>query len=163
MGKILYHGTDDTSARNIQRNGVDLRAGRKDVDFGQGFYLTNNYGTARRHAWDTAFRNKSNAAYVLKFELDTINLSIKKFSDNHKWADEIFNQRHYRIDNIVEDMVIGPIADAGIVDLINDYANGNIDQKSFYGQITTKTLGTQFVIKTEKGVQRLKFKGKEKV
>lgn len=37
---VLYHGTDDKSANNIVKNGIDLYSGSLHTDFGPGFYTT---------------------------------------------------------------------------------------------------------------------------
>lgn len=36
----LYHGTSAEYAANIRSNGIDLGAGRSNLDFGRGFYTT---------------------------------------------------------------------------------------------------------------------------
>ena len=48
---VLWHGCTAASARNIDRNGIDLKLGKCDVDFGQGFYTTTVKGQARQWAW----------------------------------------------------------------------------------------------------------------
>src|SRR5688572_3005770 len=47
---ILYHGTDDVSARNIIRNGIALRYCKPLTDFGRGFYTTTNRHQAQNWA-----------------------------------------------------------------------------------------------------------------
>lgn len=44
----LYHGTDLLSAKDICVNGIDLSKSRKHIDFGRGFYLTDDYFTAKK-------------------------------------------------------------------------------------------------------------------
>jgi hypothetical protein len=44
---VVYHGTDEHSAANIRRNGIDLTACRRIADFGRGFYVTSRRSSAR--------------------------------------------------------------------------------------------------------------------
>ena len=61
----------------------DIRHGRMNADFGQGFYLTENRSFAEK--W---------AAVVNIYELETTGLLIKRFSRDSAWFDYIFGNRH---------------------------------------------------------------------
>ncbi|WP_168735606.1 RHS repeat-associated core domain-containing protein [Cohnella fermenti] len=43
----LYHATSLTSAEDILANGIDINRGRSNLDFGQGFYVTDNFQQAQ--------------------------------------------------------------------------------------------------------------------
>lgn len=47
---ILYHGTDDKSAREIIAHGIDLSLCSPLTDFGRGFYTTTNLEQAKNWA-----------------------------------------------------------------------------------------------------------------
>ena len=47
---ILYHGTDEQSAKGIISQGVDLFAGSIHTDFGPGFYTTPDFDLAQKWA-----------------------------------------------------------------------------------------------------------------
>lgn len=47
---VLWHGTVSAAANDIEANGINLGAGRPNLDFGRGFYTT----TRRRQAEDWA-------------------------------------------------------------------------------------------------------------
>ncbi|MBQ4253600.1 MAG: DUF3990 domain-containing protein, partial [Erysipelotrichaceae bacterium] len=91
----LYH-TGKTEIRN-----PDVHYGRKNADFGQGFYLTPDVDFAYRWAVDDAVLNE--------YELDETGLLIKLFSRDEQWFEYIFNNRRNR-DSIEADVIIGPIA-----------------------------------------------------
>jgi len=46
----FYHATSAEAATAIRKSGIDLRAGRVDVDFGQGFYTSTNLAQVREFA-----------------------------------------------------------------------------------------------------------------
>lgn len=58
----LYHGTVDVHVQSI-RNGVTPASGRRDTDFGQGFYATTVLDQAKAWAWGTANRLQTTKAY----------------------------------------------------------------------------------------------------
>jgi hypothetical protein len=50
LGKFWYHGTIGCFAQNIQDNGINLKRGFPKSDFGQGFYLGNDYEFCKQKA-----------------------------------------------------------------------------------------------------------------
>ncbi|WP_413757567.1 RHS repeat-associated core domain-containing protein [Streptomyces sp. MMBL 11-3] len=78
----LYHGTIGQHADNIMRNGIDVSASTRNMDFGRGFYVTNDPRQASEWAKRLAARNGDVPAVihfrVPKAELD--NLGSKVFN-----------------------------------------------------------------------------------
>ncbi|WP_370880363.1 RHS repeat-associated core domain-containing protein [Streptomyces aurantiacus] len=78
----LYHGTVGQHADNIMRNGIDVGASTRKMDFGKGFYVTNNPRQALEWSKRLALRNGDVPAVlhfrVPKAELD--NLSSRVFT-----------------------------------------------------------------------------------
>ncbi|BCL29953.1 hypothetical protein GCM10017557_48120 [Streptomyces aurantiacus] len=78
----LYHGTIGQHADNIMRNGIDVSASTRKMDFGRGFYVTNDPGQALTWAKRLALRNGDVPAVihfrVPRAELD--NLSSRIFN-----------------------------------------------------------------------------------
>lgn len=47
---VWYHGTNESSALSICDVGIDFSKSKKELDFGIGFYLTDNIDVARKRA-----------------------------------------------------------------------------------------------------------------
>lgn len=80
MSKFLYHGTSESTAQNILQNGVMLTIGRKNIDFGQGFYLAQIRGTAITWAVRQGRRYHENGVF-LYFTLNANDLKLKFFKE----------------------------------------------------------------------------------
>ena len=89
---ILYH----TSDREIQQ--PDICRGRKNADFGQGFYLTPDRDFTYRWAWKDAVVNE--------YEFDEAGLLIQRFSRSPEWFETIFRNRRME-DSLTADAVRG--------------------------------------------------------
>lgn len=154
---ILYHGTDLDSAIDIEKNGVNLRKGRDFVDFGKGFYLTDNKGTAKH--WAT--RNPFKRGAILKFSFDWSNLNVKIFQDaDDDWGNEIYANR-IAIQESHYDCIIGPIADGLMERLERNIRNGKMSRETFKTKISPVMNAKQFTMKTGKALKCLAYEGKE--
>ena len=80
---ILYH-TSEQEIRN-----PDIHYGRKNADFGRGFYLTSDRDFTNRWARENAVVNE--------YELDENGLNIYIFSRDINWFHYIFNNRRTRV------------------------------------------------------------------
>ena len=91
----------------------DVHYGRKNADFGQGFYLSDNEEFSKR--W--ARIRKGTTTYLNRYELDLKDLQVKYLSRNDQWFKYIYNNRSHREDYLKEfDVIIGPIANDTIYD-----------------------------------------------
>ena len=106
---ILYH-TSDREIRN-----PDIHYGRKNADFGWGFYLTPDREFTYRWARENAVVNV--------YELDENELNMHTFTRDIHWFEYIFNNRRLR-DSLVADVVIGPIANDTIFDTLGIMSSG---------------------------------------
>ena len=70
---LLYHGTTDAHAASILRR-VDPQAGRRQTDFGTGFYTTTNLQQAWLWAGEVAGSHEALSRYaqpaVIRFAVD---------------------------------------------------------------------------------------------
>ena len=148
---ILYHGS------NTDIEQIDLKAGIPYKDFGQGFYLTPDIETAKRMA-----QKKVNLfggtptliAYELKEdELANTSLKVKRFPEKAtaEWFLFIDANRDRKLPHPTHDydIVIGPIADDGVVLQLTSYHRGTstaeqaaidlqdryLDQQYFFGSL----------------------------
>ncbi len=103
----LYH----TGFQIIEK--PDLRAGRRNADFGQGFYLSDNGEFSRR--W--ARKRKGLPTYLNVYELDLKDLCVKQLSRDEEWFEYIYLNRANQADVLADfDVITGPIANDTIYD-----------------------------------------------
>ena len=132
----------------------DIHFGRKNADFGQGFYVSPNKEFSqkwgkKRKGLDTVFNE-----YVLKED----SLNIKTFSRDKEWFDYIFNNRHNKEDYLANyDVIIGPIANDTIYDTWGILTSGLIPDDIALEVLTCGPEYTQVVLKTQKAVDNLQF------
>ncbi len=144
----LYH----TSDREIRE--PDVHYGRKNADFGQGFYLTSDREFTYR--WAVA------DAVVNIYDLDETGLVVKRFERSMEWFDYIFHNRRAQ-DNIEADVIIGPIANDTIFDTMGIISSGFLDPEEALDLLKIGPEYVQVAIKTEKAAGRLQWIGAERI
>lgn len=145
---ILYH----TSDREIQQ--PDIHAGRKNADFGQGFYLTPD----REFTYRWARRD----AVVNMYELDEAGLDIRRFSRSAEWFEYIFGNRRLK-DGLTADAVIGPIANDTIFDTFGIITSGYLEPEEALKLLQVGPEYIQVALKTEKAAAQLRFLRSERI
>ena len=126
----------------------DIRRGRKNADFGQGFYLTPDRDFAYRWAGADAVLNE--------YELDESGLLIHRFSRDEEWFDYIFQNRRAR-DRLSADIVIGPIANDTIFETFGIISSGFLKPADALKLLMVGPEYTQIAVKTEKAASRLQW------
>lgn len=109
--KTFYHGTDMRGAANIRMRGIDLSKSRIDLDFGKGFYVTENYEQATLMARRTA-RRLGSTPEVLSFQVkpSELNLLSKKIFDSADLEFVDFAKRNRNLAPLHDfDIVTGPV------------------------------------------------------
>lgn len=156
----VYHGTNLSSAFNIMLYGIDLNKSLPNLDFGKGFYVTDNRRKAEERAFkktaDYNRRYKCNEeAYLVEMRIDDSlfnKLNVKFFKQREKdWFDFVVNNRldldylqnksitNHNKDNKY-DIVFGEIADGKITDIVNNIKNNLYDIDSIdYSSILPKS------------------------
>ena len=119
---ILYHGT------NIDFPKIDLSKCSPNKDFGKGFYLTSLYQQAVSMSIRRCELERKGTPIVQVYEINddilTSNiLKVKSFKGVSKeWAEFILMNRNSNGRNLHNyDIVIGPVADDGVVYQLNLY------------------------------------------
>ena len=135
-------------AGNEEIREPDIRRGRKNADFGQGFYLTPDEEFARRWAGP--------GAVVNEYELDEEGLAVHRFRRDEAWFDCIFRNRRLQ-DGLTADVVIGPVANDTIFDTFGVISSGLLEPADAVKLLMIGPEYTQTVIKTEKAVRQLRF------
>lgn len=145
---ILYH-TSDREIRN-----PDIHHGRKNADFGWGFYLTPDKDFTYRWAGENAMVNE--------YELDVYGLVIHRFDRDTDWFRYIYNNRRLQ-DNIEADVIIGPIANDTIFDTLGIIGSGFLKPEDAIKLLMIGPEYTQVAIKTEKAANQLRWIGSERI
>ena len=136
----------------------DIRFGRKNADFGQGFYLSPDLDFSRR--WARSEKEKD--TYLNTYELDTKGLKIKEFKRDSEWFSYIEKNRNEAEDAFSEfDVIVGPIANDIIYDLLGVTTSGYLDSGESLKILSMGPEYTQVVIKSEKANNALSFLSSE--
>lgn len=171
---ILYHGSE-----NIIKTPY-LGGGKNNNDYGQGFYCTKEVELAKEWACTECV-----SAYVNKYELDmtdlnVLDLSTKKYSTMH-WLALLMEYRkirvatpvmkramewllqHFLIDIDDYDVIIGYRADDSYFSFARAFISNQISVAQLSYVMQLGELGVQYVLKSEKAFDALKYIGFETV
>lgn len=161
----LYHG----SYISVPSPLVEL--GRKKVDFGQGFYLTNLHDQAKAWVETIAQRKGRNAKpFVSAYTFDYSSVKnggfrVKVFdSYNLEWLEYVIDCRRGDEMQKQYDIVEGGVANDNVIDTVEDYENGIITAEQALGQLRYKRVNHQICILNQEIIDRyLTFKNSETV
>lgn len=168
MNMKLYHGSE-----NIIMS-PSLKLAKPKNDYGKGFYMTENYDLAGEWAC-----KKMKDGYINVYSLDTgklkvLNLNDKKYNILH-WLTILIQNRsfdldsdiandaydylikNYNIDYEKYDVIIGYRADDSYFSFANDFIENSISLKKLEFAFTLGDLGIQYVLKSEKAFNVLRF------
>lgn len=153
---ILYHGT------NADINSIDLSKGLKYKDFGKGFYLSPNRETAVRMAKKRA-RLFGGAATLITYEFDESalesDLIVKVFPEIASVEWFLFVDANRDRNNMQPvhdyDIVIGPIADDGVVLQLTNYREGIYSPEEAAKLLQDRYLDQQYYFGTVKALSYL--------
>ena len=97
MLRVLYHGTDIESAKEICTVGINVNCSQPQVDFGSGFYTTDDLRRAKIWAIRKAKARKSKPAIVkVYFDEAAAESIIVRFQDDLRWGRFVINNRNGR-------------------------------------------------------------------
>ena len=149
----LYHGT------NTDIDKIDLTRGLRHKDFGKGFYLTPDRTTAIRMAQKKA-RLFGGTPTLLTYEMDDTalyaNLKVKVFPREAcvEWLLFVDANRDRKTKEAIHnyDIVIGPIADDGVVLQLTNFREGIYTPEQAAAQLQDKYLDQQYYFGTEQAL-----------
>ena len=137
---LLYH----TGYQEIRI--PDVHYGRKNADFGQGFYMTGD----REFACRWAREQKGRETIVNTYELDLAGLHIHRFERDEDWFEYIFRNRRGMPDSHAEaDVIIGPIANDTIYDTFGIITSGLLKDEQAMRLLMIGPEYTQIALRTE--------------
>lgn len=164
----FYHGSEKIIMT------PNIAQGKLKNDYGQGFYMTKDFELAGE--W--ACRRKNNG-YINVYALDFRDLKILDLNDNKynilHWLTILLQNRtfdietdiamdakeylvkNYCIDYGKYDLIIGYRADDSYFSFANDFIQNNISLKKLEYAFTLGDLGIQYVLKSKKAFESLKF------
>ena len=136
----------------------DVHFGRKNADFGQGFYTTDDLDFAC--SW---VREKSGSDIVInRYELDEGTLKIKRLDRNKEWFEYIFANRRSMPDSMADyDVIIGPIANDTIYETFGIITSGYMTDDEAMKLLMVGDYSMQIVLKTEVAAKHLRFVASE--
>ena len=159
----------------------DVHFGRKNADFGQGFYLTADEAFARRWAKE----RKDQAVILNRYELRTEGLRIYRFTRSEEWFQYIFANRsgsesvgtspdshgNESADTSPDsesqkalreaDVVIGPIANDTLYDTFGIITSGFLTPAEAMRLLMIGSEYEQIALKTENAARQLTWLGAE--
>ena len=154
---ILFHGT------NIDIETIDLSRSLNHKDFGKGFYLTDSRETAIRMATKKAhlFGGK---ATLISYEFDESalhsDLKVKVFPEKATVEWFVFvdanRDRKNKLPLHDYDIIVGPIADDGVVMQITNYRQNIFTAEQAAIGLQDKFLDQQYYFGSEKALRYLK-------
>lgn len=132
----------------------DILHGRRNADFGQGFYLSPSDEFAGRWAKE----RRDSEIIVNTYELETEGLRIKHFERDLEWFRYIFSNRR-AVDILPDyDVIIGPIANDTIYDTLGIFTSGYLSDDLALKLLRIGPCYEQIVLKTEKAASQLFWK-----
>ena len=157
--KLLFHG-----AKGEITGELDVRHGRYNNDFGQGFYTGESYEQAI--SFVSGFDKSS--VYYLSF--DEQNLKCKRYVVDQDWMMTIAYYRgtldeykdHPKIKELVKkskdcDYIIAPIADNRMFQIINSFIAGELTDEQCKHCLAATNLGMQYIFISDKAISQLKL------
>lgn len=155
--KILFHG-----AKNEIIGSIDLLHSKSSNDFGVGFYLGETFEQA------STYIANSNSHRVYAYSINLDNLKICEFHVNTEWMLAIAYYRgwidqykdHKLVRSIISkvensDVIVAPIADNRMFDLISEFVDGVITNEQCEHALAATNLGNQYVLRTKNALDKL--------
>lgn len=154
----LYHGS------NVAIDKIDLTMGHINKDFGKGFYLTTLLSQANEMAKRKANQYLDAKPVVTTFLFDDAvlksdELNVKVFSEVcEEWAMFILQNRKASRTGFKHDfdIVVGPIADDGVVQQLDLFEMGIITLPQLVEALRYRDLNDQYFFGTERAIAKLK-------
>ena len=144
---LLYHAGFDVIKE------PDIYYGRKNADFGQGFYMTPD----KEFAYRWAKKRSGQSTIVNCYNLDLTNLKVQHFNRDASWYEYIYDNRHGKADSLDADVVIGPIANDIIYDTLGITTSGFLNKEESMKLLMIGPEYLQVVIKSAAAKSNLRW------
>jgi hypothetical protein len=151
----VFHGTNIV----IERPEIINRF--KTLDFGEGFYTTENENQARDFAVKVCKRRNPTLYPIVncyEFNEDFNNFSVLKFdAPNEEWLDFVVERRKGIALREKYDLIIGPVANDDVFGTIILFEAGLLDKESAIKKFKVKKLYNQVVFCNKSILNKLIF------
>ena len=134
----------------------DVHYGRKNADFGQGFYLSPDREFSVRWA-----RERKGYSTILNcYELELEALTCKTFNRGPEWLEYIYGNRN-GVEDVLSgtDVIRGPIANDTIYDTLGVTTSGFLSKENSLRLLMVGPEYIQIALKTQKAADHLKWTG----
>ena len=148
----LYHGT------YVFFDTIDLNRSMDKRDFWMGFYTTTSFEQANRWALKIGMRNKTRGI-VIEYEISDFNeLKTKEFIVNGEWLD--FITKNWTIGGLEHnyDIVIGPVADDTVFNVIDAYFDGDYTKEEAIKRLKAWKCENQISFHTSRAISKLRLR-----
>jgi len=172
MIRTIYHGSDHIIQKPV------LGGGKPYNDYGYGFYCTESLDMAKE--WGVS---KDRNGFANRYTLDCKGLKILDLSDPQfcilHWLAILLENRYFEITSALADQairylmynfrvdlkscdcMIGYRADDSYFSFAQDFISGSISYQQLCRAMYLGDLGLQFVLKSRKAFDRIRFEGYE--
>ena len=155
---IVYHGS------NIAIEKPRLVPQNRFLDFGKGFYTTENKAQAISFADKIFRRRKDGAPIVSVYEFDEkaafAVCSLLRFdSPNEAWLDFVFQHRNGTYHGAAYELTYGPVANDDIFATFTLYAGGELTKEETIDRLKVKKLFNQLVFSSVRALSFMTFIG----
>ena len=134
------------------------------MDFGRGFYTTESVEQASEWAIKIRDRRDTGNAIVSIYDYDDgEELKILKFDGpTLEWFDFVHSNRTEKLEHDY-DVIIGPIADDGVIETLFRYDDGLITKEQAIEELKSARFDGQVLFHTDKSLERLTYVGYKEV
>ena len=155
---ILFHGS------NMIIDKPQLIPQNRALDFGKGFYTTENEEQAKSFAEKVFRRRKEGKPIVSVYEFDeSIAFSVCSFlqfkNPDESWLDFVSANRNRTYQGELFELIYGPVANDDIFLTFHLYASGELNKKETINRLKVKKLYNQMVFASDRAISYLKYTG----
>ena len=144
----IYHGSDTV----IEKPSTTV--GRRELDFGPGFYLTKLFDQAQRWARRVSVVRASDSPIVSEYIFDVDSLPnevriLKLENYNQQWLDFVVSSRRGQQPWLEYDIIEGGVANDDVIDTVEDYYSGRITAEQAIGELQFAKPTHQMCIRSQ--------------
>ena len=154
--RILFHG-----AKSYIEGDITVEKSEPKKDFGKGFYL----GETLLQSASFVSNYRTSSVYVLECKIK--DLKVKEYGVTHEWMilisyfrgkiDEYKDSKYIKklLDDLKNvDLVIAPIADNTMYEILDDFSGGEITDLQCLNALSANWLGKQYVFLNDKAIKK---------
>jgi len=134
------------------------------LDFGTGFYTTENKIQASSFAEKVFRRRKEGKPVVSVYDFDeaaafSVCKVLRFNAPDEKWLDFVSTHRNRSYQGDAYELIYGPVANDDIFLTFHLYASGELTKEETITRLKVKKLYNQLVFSSERAISYLKFIG----